>query len=216
MTDTIPPIPTTPIVVAPVVPSPTPDGWDRFGRDIASAGRWITGFTEVTIGGGCRKAGGAIPLAVGWVWSNLPQLAIIGLLIVVARAQGCALPDWVHPAPVPAPTALEASIRAAYLAETDPAKASHAVTLATVLAKIVPATRAAGNTKTVADLESTVHDATTNAVGADGLPAVRKAIGVYLNGIMPAAKSAPMTDQIWLQASAEYGRVSAALTKECK
>lgn len=92
----------------PIPPPAVPDGWDRFGRGIASTGRWITSFTEVTIGGGCRKVGGGFVAAMRWLWSSLFYvivLATCGLLWLQFGPQ-LPLPIWHWPTPGPVPTPL--------------------------------------------------------------------------------------------------------------
>lgn len=218
MTDTIPPLPTTPVVVAPVVPAPV-DGWDRFGRGIASTGRWITGFTEVRVGGAARTGFGALWAGLVWLVCRLHWLILLwgatAYLVDTGRVQ-LPLPNWVWVRPAPAPTALEANIRAAYVAETDPQKAAHAATLADVFATFKASATAAGTLKTVGDVYPALKTA-ANVKGLTGtVPVVSKAIADYLDTKLPTAPTTPLTDAVWATIGTECGNVAAALKKEAK
>ena len=204
----------------PVPPLPAPDvnvHWSA-GRDFAgSLWRWTKSFGEVRVWGACH---GAVS-GLWWVSSRVWYAAFV-LLVAFTCLAYLAQSGWINlPLPIPAPTpvqptALEQEIRTAYLAETDPAKAVNAAKLASLFAKIVPATRTAGTARTVADLDAIVQAATANAIGKGSMPVVGKAIGTYLDAVLPTTKTTALTDQIWLQAEAEFGRVSAALTKGAK
>jgi hypothetical protein len=138
---------------------------------------------------------------------------------IVATSKLIDLTDPAPPTPPTPPTPtdpLAAAIQTAYAADPDPAKAMHTATLASVFSKIVPATRAAGAAKTVADVDSIVQAATVNAIGKGSLPKVGAAIGAYLNAKLPTARTTPMTDQLWMQTDAEFNNVANAIMAATK
>lgn len=196
--------------VPPVVP-PTPapsvaSAFMQLMRAIGALPLW-----HVVQGGGT-----GIGKGLWYAAGCLPYVASAAFLMWLAHQQGCTLPGPNPPAPPGPVDPLTASMHAAYIADPDPAKAAHTGTLAQVLASVVPAARTAGTVKTTADLVAVVKAATKNAIGDGTIPAVRKAVGVYLNDKLPTAPATPMTDQLWLAATSDFAIVADALTKGAK
>lgn len=197
--------------IPPVVPPPEPSLWQSSVYLMHALGRLP--LWHVAQGGA-----GCVTGLVGVLWRNSPNIAgtlvIVAVGVLLAMQKGCTLP-FVPPSPVQ-PTALEQEIRTAYVSETDPAKAVNAAKLASLLGQAIAAARADTNVKTVGDVEARNKNATDNLIGSASLPVLRKAIGAYLDTKLPIVKTTPMTDQIWLQASAEFSRVKDAILKGAK
>lgn len=129
---------------------------------------------------------------------------------VIVREPGPTPPGPGPQPPGPVPSALQASLQAAYAADTDPQKAAHVAALADLLGAIVGTAKASGTVNKASDLQNAVHNAINLAIGANGLPEVRKVGTAYLMTKMPTTDQ-PMSDAIWATAATEYGNLSVAL-----
>ena len=121
------------------------------------------------------------------------------------------IPPPVPPPPAPVDTPLYRSLKAAYDADLDLDKSVKALKFADILEGAVPAAKAGGRVKTASDFVALTHQATDLAIGAGAIPTVRKAVGAYLQTVLPRESTTPANDAYFAKAASEFGFVAMTL-----
>lgn len=155
-----------------------------------------------------------------WVYSLEATGSGTAELLVVNPADGSVVRRTLElngPTPPPPPPLppnptdpLVAALQAAYAADADPQKAVKLADLASLFGALIAVEKSTGTVTTLAQLNKEIHARTDAVAGAGGMPALRKAIGVYLNTKLPTTDTA-MTDALWATASSAYADITKAL-----
>jgi hypothetical protein len=116
---------------------------------------------------------------------------------------------------------LAKALQTAYRNDLDPDKAVKILKFADILEGAVPAAVAANakatadktplKVKTAGDFVALTHQAADLAVGARGIPGVRKAVGDYLVTVLPRETNTPANEGYFAKVASEHGFVALTL-----